>query len=124
MRVLIYMFFIITAFTVGAYTQADLLDAQTNFQAAKSNLDNSKTKYTNAQEELRQAESSLQNAKINLENAQKNLKNKQESEAIAKRNLDSANNVYKQAGSIIDSLWEQINGKSTPTKSSSKTINN
>ncbi|MBP9742749.1 MAG: hypothetical protein KBD37_05255 [Burkholderiales bacterium] len=118
MRILSYTILVALSINAHAYTQTDLLNAQTNFQVAKSNLDNNQSKYDGAQSDVRQAESSVQNAKKNLEDAQKNLKIKRESEVVAKRELDTATNVYKQSGNIVNSIWEQVNGNPMKKQSS------
>ena len=100
-----------------SYTQSDLLNAQTNFQTAKSNLDTNKINYSNAQNDVKLAESELQQAQKKLADAQKKLKTKQESAVIAKHNLDTANNVYNQSGTTVDSIWNQMNGKANPQNS-------
>ncbi len=100
-----------------AYTQSDLLSAQTNFQTAKSNLDTNKSQLTEAKDNLTRAESAVQNAKKSLADAEKNLKSKQESAVVAKRNVNTANAVYNQSGLTVENVWQQINGKpkgSTP----------
>ena len=92
-----------------AYNQNDLLNAQTNFQAATNNMNTATTNYTVAQQDVTLAESMVQDAKKNLANAEKDLKDKQESAVLAKKNLDTAKAVYKQSSVIVDNLWNQLN---------------
>jgi uncharacterized protein (DUF3084 family) len=92
-----------------AYNQNDLLNAQTNFQAATNNMNTANINYTAAQQDVTLAESAVQDAKKNLANAEKDLKAKQESAVLAKKNLDTAKAVYKQSSIIIDNLWNQVN---------------
>ena len=99
------------AYEANAYTQSDLLNAQTNYQASKKNYDKSQDKLDDAKYDLVRAESDLQDAKKALVEAQQNLKNKQESVVIAKRNLDTAATTYNQAGIIVNNIWDQVNGK-------------
>ena len=99
------------AYEANAYTQSDLLNAQTNYQASKDNYDKTQNKLEDAKYDLGRAESDLQDAKKALTEAQQNLKNKQESVVVAKRNLDSAGATYNQAGIVVNNIWDQLNGK-------------
>lgn len=111
MRLLVCLALIFGTYEVYAYTQSDLLNAQTNFQAAKDNQDTSKSKYTRAQADTIKAESDVQTAKKNLADAEKYLKSKQESESIAKKKVDTANATYNQSATVVDNMWTQVNGK-------------
>ena len=109
MRKIIFLTLAVCTFEAIAYNQADLLNAQTNYQTAKANLDQSKTTLTAANAELSKAESEKQMAKKRLTDAEKALKNKQESAVIAKHNLDTATTVHNNAGTTVNNIWKELN---------------
>ncbi len=96
---------------VLAYTQSDLLNAQTNYQTAKSNNDTYKKQLDSAQDDLSTAELNLRKAESALTYAKRDLKQKQESVVAAKQILAKSNTNLNTSGLAVNNIWNQVNGK-------------
>ena len=105
----IFLILALCSFVAFAYNQNDLLGAQTNYQAAKANLDKSKDAMTKANQDLANAESAVALAQKRLTDAQSNLAIKKESAVAAKQNFDVATSVHNTAGTTVDNIWKQLN---------------
>lgn len=116
MQKLIGIALMFLAFEAIAYSQSDLLNAQTNYQFSKSNLDTANSNLSNAEDKLRRAESDVQAAKKTLADYEKKLKQAEESAAIAKQNLSIANDEFKKSGITVDNIWKELNGSPKPAK--------
>ena len=102
---------IFTSGVVFAYTQSDLLNAQTNYQSAKSNNDAYKKQLDTAQDDLSAAQLNLRKAESALIYAKRDLKQKQESVVTAKQNLAKSATSLNNSGLAVNNIWNQLNGK-------------
>lgn len=98
--------------TSYAYSQAELLNAQDNYQSTRS-------QYEDAKKQLSQAKKELADAQKTLSDAQADLKLKQKNLSTAQTGVANSGKAFTAATAKINAVW----GTTATTNSSKPTSN-
>lgn len=98
---------------IFAYTQNDLLTAQTNYQNAKSNNFKLKEQLQKAKDDQIEAESALQKAESKVIEAKKDLILKKAALIQLQKDYESSNRILNEAKTGVNTVWNQLNNNNS-----------